>query len=136
MWVPEPDPEAIRDPTRAREDSEPIEVKAWQLLGAFLLRHGRVSGRKSRWTQAHFRRLEDQQFDRPVQQVVSLEYVDAIKEAQARTAGLEAQMHQALESWTPRPTVRAPTSLRAVATIAPVTILVELCELMRFDPPG
>ena len=47
---------------------EGIELKARQRLGAFLLRHGRVYREgKSRWTQKHFRWLEEQKFDSPVQ---------------------------------------------------------------------
>ena len=39
--------------------------------GAFLLRHDRVYREgKSRWTQRHFRWLEEQRFEHPVQQVV------------------------------------------------------------------
>ena len=135
VWVPGPDQEAIRDLTRAREDMKAIELKARQRLGAFLLRHGRVYGGKSRWTQAHFHWLEDQRFDLPVQQVVLQEYVDAVMAAQARTAGLEVQMHEALESWTLRPTVEALMSLRGVATITAMTVLAELGDLTRFDSP-
>ncbi len=51
VWVPDPDPEAMRDLTRAREDLKGIELKARQRLGAFLLRHTgctevRVTGRR------------------------------------------------------------------------------------------
>ena len=45
--------------TRAREDMKAIELKARQRLGAFLLRHERISQGRSRWTQAHFRWLEE-----------------------------------------------------------------------------
>ena len=61
MWVADEEQEAMRDLTRAREDLKGLELKARQRLGAFLLRHGRVyrEGR-SRWTQKHFRWLEEQ----------------------------------------------------------------------------
>ena len=53
----------MRDLTRAREDMKAIEFKARQRLGAFLLRHDRVYREgKSRWTQQHFRWLEEQKF--------------------------------------------------------------------------
>ena len=70
--------------------------------------------------------------------MVFQEYVDAIRVAQARTAGLEAQMHHALESWPLRPTVEALMgSLRGVATITAtaMTVLAELGDLTRFDSP-
>jgi len=47
-----------------------IELKARQRVGAFLLRHGRVyDGSKNRWTQAHFRRQKQIEFDAPAQQI-------------------------------------------------------------------
>lgn len=75
-----------------------LELKARQRLGAFLLRHGRVYGGKTRWTQAHFRWLEQQRFDLALQQIVFQEYVDAVVAAVKRTAGLKAQMDEALDA--------------------------------------
>jgi len=42
VWVPGPEQEAVRDLTRAREDTKALERQAKQRLGAFLLRHGRL----------------------------------------------------------------------------------------------
>ena len=112
-----------------------MELKTRQRLGAFLLRHSRVYDGKSRWTQAHFRWLEQQRFDHAVQQVVFQEYVDAVKAAQARTAGLEAQMRDVLATWSLRPTAEALMSLRGVAMITAMTVLAELGDLTRFDTP-
>ena len=135
VWVPGPDQEAVRDLTRAREDMKALELKARQRLGAFLLRHGRVYGGKSRWTQAHFRWLEQQRFDLALQQTVFQEYVDAVVAAVKRTAGLKAQMHETLGAWSQRPTAEALMSLRGVSTITAMTILAELGDLTRFDSP-
>ncbi len=135
VWVPGPDQEAVRDLTRAREGMKSMELKARQRLGAFLLRHGRVYDGKSRWTQAHFRWLELQRFDYPLQQVTFQEYVDMVLQAQARTAGLEAQMHNALSTWSLRPTAEALMSLRGVATITATTVLAEPGDLTHFDSP-
>ena len=135
VWVPGPDREAVRDLTRAREDMKAVELKTRQRLGAFLLRHGRVYGGKSRWTQAYFRWLEEQRFDLPLQQVVFQEYVDAAIAAGKRTGGLEAQMHEMLATWSQRPTAEALMSLRGVSTITAMAILAELGDLTRFDTP-
>ena len=90
VWVPDEEQEAMRDLTRAREDMKAIELKARQRLGAFLLRHARVYREgKSRWTKMHFRWLEEQKFEHPVQQVVFQEYVDTVVEARTRVASLE-----------------------------------------------
>lgn len=136
VWVPDQEQEAIRDLTRAREDMKAIELKARQQLGAFLLRHGRIyQDGKSRWTQAHFRWLETVKFDSPVQQIVLQEYLDTVKAAQRRVAGLEAQMHEALAQWSLRPVVEALMALRGVSLITAMTTLAELGDITRFDSP-
>jgi len=135
VWVPGPDQEAVRDLTRAREDMKALELKARQRLGAFLLRHSRVYRGRTRWTQAHFRWLEQQRFDLAIQQTVFQEYVDAVVAAVKRTAGLKAEMHEALRTWSQRPTAEALMSLRGVSTITAMTILAELGDLTRFDSP-
>lgn len=136
VWVPGLEQEAMRDLTRAREDMKGLELKARQRLGAFLLRHGRVYREgKSRWTQRHFRWLETVKFDDAIQQVVLQEYIDTVREAQARVAGLEGQMRQALESWSLRPVVEALMALRGVDLITAMTVLAELGDITRFDSP-
>ena len=113
-----------------------IELKARQRLGAFLLRHGRVYREgKRRWTQKHFRWLEEQKFEHPVQQVVLQEYIDTVVEARTRVASLEEQMRQALEGWSLRPVVEALIALRGVDLITAMTVLAELGDLTRFDSP-
>ena len=136
VWVPGAEQEAMRDLTRAREDMKAMELKARQRLGAFLLRHGRVYDTgKSRWTQAHFRWLEAQAFEQPVQQVVFQEYVDAVTQASARVAGLEDRMHRALQTWSLAPAVAGLRALRGVGTVTAMTVLAELGDVTRFDSP-
>lgn len=137
VWVPDQEQEAIRDLTRAREDMKALELKARQQLGAFLLRHGRIyQDGKSRWTQAHFRWLETVKFDSPVQQIVLQEYLDTVKAAQRRVAGLEVQMREVLVQWSLRPVVEALMALRGVSLITAMTTLAELGDITRFDSPS
>ena len=136
VWVLDEEQEAMRDLTRAREDMKAIELKARQRLGAFLLRHGRVyRAGKSRWTQQHFRWLEEQKFEHPMQQVVFQEYVDTVTEARHRVAGLEGQMREALEGWSLRPVVEGLIALRGVDVVTAMTVLAEVGDLTRFDSP-
>ena len=135
VWVPDPEQEAMRDLTRAREDMTALQTKARQRLGAFLLRHHRVYPGKSRWTQAHRHWLADQSFDHPVQQVVFQEYVDACHEAARRVAGLDDQIRAAAASWSFAPMVDALISLRGLDVLSAVTVLAELGDLTRFDNP-
>lgn len=136
VWVPDREQEAMRDLTRAREDMKAIELKARQRLGAFLLRHGQVFRGKSRWTQAHWRWLETVKFDSPVQQVVLVEYIEAVKRAQRQVATLEKQMREALTDWSLRPVAEALMAMRGIRLVAAMTILAELGDLTRFDAPS
>ena len=136
VWVPDAEQEAIRDLSRAREDMKAIELKARQRLGAFLLRHGQVYREgASRWTQAHWRWLAAVRMPSAVQQLVLQEYLEAVKEAQRRVAGLEEQLRQVVADWSLRPVVEGLMALRGVSLIAAVTILAELGDLSRFDSP-
>jgi transposase len=135
VWVPGEEQEVMRDLTRAREDMKAMELKARQRLGAFLLRHEQVYGGKSRWTQAHFRWLEGLKMADPLQQIVLQEYIDAVKETQARVTGLERQLSQALAGWSLRPVVEALMALRGVKAITAMTIVAELGDLSRFESP-
>ena len=136
VWVPDEEQEAMRDLTRAREDLKAIELKARQRLCAFLLRHSRVYRQgKSRWTKQHFRWLEEQKFEHPVQQVVFQEYVDTVMEARLRVASLEGQMREALQGWSLRPVAEALIALRGVDVVTAMTVLAELGDLTRFDSP-
>lgn len=135
VWVPDREQEAVRDLTRAREDMKSVELKARQRLNHFLLRHGLVYGGKSRWTKAYYRWLEQVRFDYPVQQIVLQEYVDAVKEAQRRVAGLESQMRQVLSSWSLGAVAESLMALRGVSLIVAMTTLAELGDITRFDSP-
>ena len=135
VWVPDERQEAIRDLTRCREDMKAMERQARQRLSAFLLRHGKVYTGKSRWTQAHFRWLERVTFGVGVQQIVFEEYVGAVKQAQARVAGLEEQMRQALADWPLAPVVEALMALRGVKLITAMTVVAEVGNISRFDSP-
>ena len=136
VWVPDQEQEAMRDLTRAREDMKDLERRTKQRLNAFLLRYGRIyTDGKSRWTQAHFRWLERLKFDHAVQQIVFQEYIDAIKQAEARVAGLVKEMEKALQSWALAPVVEALMALRGVKLITAMTIMAELGDITRFDSP-
>jgi len=135
VWVPDEAREAIRDLTRCREDMKAMERRARQRLSAFLLRHGKVYTGKSKWTQAHLRWLERVKFELAVQQIVFEEYVDAVKQAQARVAGLEEEMRQALADWPLAPVVEALMALRGVKLITAMTVIAQLGDISRFDSP-
>ena len=136
VWVPDQEQEAMRDLTRAREDMKGLERTTKQRLNAFLLRYGRIyASGKSRWTQAHCRWMEGLKFDITIQQIVFQEYVDAVKQAEARVAGLEKEMEKALDSWVLAPVVEALMALRGIKLITAMTVMAELGDITRFDSP-
>lgn len=135
VWVPDEAQEAMRDLERCREDFKHTERRIRQRLNSFLLRHGRIYPGRSRWTQAHFRWLETQRFAHRAQQIVFQEYVDAVKEAQARIKGLDQALQNTLEGWSREGETHGVMALRGVNTLTAVTTLAELGDLTRFDSP-
>ena len=135
VWVPDAEQEAMRDLSRAREDMKILDKQLRQRLSGFLLRHGRIYNGRGRWTQAHWRWLETQRFEAPPQQIVLEEYVEAVRAAQARTAGLEKQLFEAAQDWSLGAAARAAMALRGVDRTAAITLLAELDDLSRFQHP-
>jgi transposase len=78
--VPAVDAEAIRDLSRAREDTLRALKAAKLRLKAFLLRHAiRYTGRAN-WSPAHLRWLSEVVCPTPAQQIVFQEYVQTVTE--------------------------------------------------------
>lgn len=137
VWVPGVEQEAMRDLSRCRSDFKVQQLKARQQLNAFVLRHGHHWERgKSRWTQAHWRWLEQREFAHPWQQQVLREYMDAVESASERVKQLEAELlGVALPQWSLAPVVDSLVALRGIDKVAAVTLLAELGDVSRFDSP-
>jgi transposase len=135
VYVPQVEDEAIRDLTRAREDTI-CDLKAAKFrLKAFLLRHDiRYTGRAT-WSPAHLRWLSEVVFPTPAQQIVFQEYVRAVNEHTERLQRLEQELHEQVTSWRLQPVVAALQALRGVQFTVAVTTLAELGDLTRFDTP-
>ena len=112
IYVPDPEDEAVRDLTRAREDARIAERKAKQRLNSFLLRNDFVYSGKKKWTKPHLNWLSDLKMKHPVQQIVFLEYLDAVHECSQRIIRINEQIHQVASEWRWAPTVKSLQSLR------------------------
>jgi transposase len=135
VYVPQVDDEAIRDLTRAREDTLRDLKSAKFRLKAFLLRHDiRYTGRAT-WGPAHLRWLSEVVCPTPAQQIVFQEYVRAITELTERLQRLEQELHDQVKTWRLQPVVDALQALRGVQFTAAVTIVAEIGDLTRFDSP-
>lgn len=135
VWVPDKEQEGIRDLSRAREDFKQIETKARQRLGAFLLRNGKIYSGKSKWTQAHWRWMQELSFETPMQHIVMQEYIEAVKEATRRVRGMEGQMQWAVRGWSLEPVLKSLMAMRGVSMVTAMMILAELGDLTRFSSP-
>jgi transposase len=133
VWVPDEATEAMRDLTRAREDSKYAETRARQRLNAFLLRHGRNYPGKTRWNRTHLRWVRSQTFAHPSQQICLEEYLEAVEEAGRRIARYDEQIRGLVTEWPRSPVVKALTAHRGVSLLTAVTVVAELGDLTRFD---
>jgi transposase len=136
VYVPNPDDEAMRDLTRAREDSTAFQRKSKQQLNAFLLRHGHIYNGKKNWSKAHFNWIADIKMEHQCQQITLQEYVDFVQTCIKRVERLTEQIIQLVDQWRMAPVVYALQALRGVSTIVAVTTVAELGDLSRFDHPS
>jgi transposase len=133
--VPEVEDEAIRDLTRAREDTISDLQDAKFRLKAFLLRQDiRYAGRAN-WGPAHLRWLSEVVCPTAAQQIVFQEYVRAITEYTERLQRLEQELQAQVQVWRLHPVVEALQALRGVQFTVAVTIVAEIGDLTRFDNP-
>jgi transposase len=135
VYVPQVEDEAIRDLTRAREDTIRDLKAAKFRLKAFLLRHDiRYTGRAT-WSPAHLRWLSEVVCPTPAQQIVFQEYVRAVNEHAERLQRLEQELHEQVTAWRLYPVVEALQALRGVQFTVAVTTVAELGDLTRFENP-
>src|SRR5918995_1783829 len=112
--VPTVEDEAIRDLTRAREDTIRDLKDAKFRLKAFLLRHDiRYTGRAN-WSPAHRRWLSEVVCPTPAQQIVFQEYVRAVQEPTDRLQRLDQELQDHVKTWRLAPVVEALQALRGV----------------------
>jgi transposase len=133
--VPTVEDEAIRDLSRAREDTLSDLKAAKFRLKAFWLRHDiRYTGRAN-WTPAHLRWLSEVVCATPAQPIVCQEYVRAVHEHTERLQRLEPELQEQVKTWRLQPVVEALEGLRGVQFTVAVTIVAELGDLTRVENP-
>src|SRR5919199_6102433 len=133
--VPNVEDEAIRDLTRAREDTISDLKDAKFRLKAFLLRHDIRDTGRAHGGPAHLRWLSEVVCPTPAQQIVFQEYVRAVTDHTERLARLEQALTDQVQTWRLAPVVEALQALRGVQFTVAVTMVAELGDLTRFDTP-
>jgi transposase len=94
VYVPTVEDEAIRDLTRAREDTLGDLKDAKFRLQAFLLRHDIRDTGRANWSPAHLRWLSEVVCPTAAQHIVLQEYVRAVTEHTARLQRLDQELQE------------------------------------------
>lgn len=107
IWIPDPEDEAIRDLSRAREDAVNARTQARHQLKGFLLRHDvRYTGKTS-WCGAYYRWLETLNFGAGPAQTALTEYWLAVTAADERVERLTQSLQACITNWRFAPVVAA-----------------------------
>jgi transposase len=133
--VPKGEDEAIRDLSRAREETRSDCKDAKFRLKAFLLRHDIRSTGRANGSPAHLRWLSEVVCPTLAQQIVFQAYVRAVTEHTARLQRLAQELHEHVHAWRLHPVVEALQALRGVQCTVAVTMVAEIGDLTRFDTP-
>jgi transposase len=135
IWIPDPDDEAIRDLSRAREDAVNSRTQARHQLKGYLLRHDvRYTG-KTAWCGAYYRWLATLSFGVGATQTAFTEYWQAVKSADDRVERLTKALQGSITGWRLEPVVNALQALRGVAVITAIGLTAEIGDFSRFAHP-
>ena len=135
IYVPEPEDEAIRDISRARELAMHDLNHARYQLKALLLRNNIQYAGTANWSIKHLRWLTELILPHPSQQFVLQEMIQTISERNARLERLDNELAHHIISWRYYPVVKAIQALRGVRLLVAAGVVAELGDLTRFDNP-
>lgn len=135
VYVPNPEDEAIRDLSRAREECVSTRTKAKQRLKSFLLRHDIRCPHRANWNEAHLRWLAEIRLPHPASQIVYQEYLNAVTESVQREQRLLGEIEKHVKQWRLYPAVVSLMALRGVRMVVASTMIAELGDLSRFPHP-
>ncbi|MBR8842570.1 MULTISPECIES: IS110 family transposase [Pseudoalteromonas] len=135
IYVPEPEDEAIRDLSRAREVAMKDLKDAKYQLKALLLRNNINYAGTANWSLKHLRWLTELVLPHPAQQIVLQEFIQTINERTARLERLDNELSHHVYQWRYYPVVKAIQAMRGVRLLVAAGIVAELGDLTRFDHP-
>ena len=133
--APNPEEEAYRDLTRAREDAKRDLLSARHRLSKFLLRRGYVFREGRNWTLKHRGWLRSLKFDQEVLEQVFQSYLLGIEQIEERLKELEGYIEQAACTERYADQVGWLRCLRGVDTLTAMVLLTELHDPSRFRTP-
>jgi len=136
IYVPEPEDEAMRDLSRARERSMRDLNDARYQLKALLLRNHICYTGTANWSLKHLRWLTELVLPHACQQIVLQEMIQTINERMRRLARLDDELAHQVKSWRYYPVVQAFQAMRGVRLLVATGVVAELGDLTRFDHPS
>jgi len=139
VWVPDPAHEALRDLVRLRESAVKSRLRVRHQLTKFLLRRGRAKPKEwSSWTRKHLEWIRQQKFDHSSDEVIHADLLSEVEHADGRIERLEKSMDEAMERAPAeqQELVAALATLRGVARLTAVTLVVEVGSFSRFQTAG
>jgi transposase len=136
VWAPDPEQEALRDLTRAREAAKVDVSRVKQRISKMLLRLGinRPEGMKGPWTQKHRRWLGELTFASKAQQLVWGSLLLALEQGEARLKQLEEALPEAASSSRYGSLIGGLQCLKGVGLITAVTLVAELGDVVSRFP--
>ncbi len=135
IYVPEPEDEAVRDLSRAREVAMKDLKDAKYQLKAMLLRNDINCKIKDNWSASHLRWLTELILPHPAQQIVLQECIQTITERIQRLERLDNELVNQVQRWRYYPVVKAVQAMRGVRLLVATGVVAELGDLNRFDHP-
>ena len=135
IYVPEPEDEAVRDLSRAREVAMKDLKDAKYQLKALLLRNNINYAGTANWSLKHLRWLTELVLSHPAQQLVLQEFIQTISERMARLERLDNELTHHVHQWRYYPVVKAIQAMRGVRLLVAAGVIAELGDLSRFDHP-
>ena len=135
IYVPEPEDEAVRDLSRARETAMKDLKDAKYQLKVLLLRNNINSKIKDNWSLQYLRWLAELVLPHPCQQIVLQEAVSTITERLKRLKRLDNELTHQVKKWRYYPVVKAVQAMRGVRLLVATGVIAELGDLTRFDHP-
>lgn len=135
IYVPEPEDEAVRDLSRAREVAMKDLKDAKHQLKALLLRNNITYEGSANWSKKHIFWLTGLVLPYPPQHIVLQEYIQTINERMARLERLDNELKHHVFQWRYYPVVKAIQAMRGVRLVVAAGLIAELGDLTRFDHP-
>lgn len=130
VWVPSIEEESHRDLARCREAARGDLMRARHRLGKLLLRRDiRFPGPGSNWTLAHWKWLNQLQFDDAPSRVVLADYLASVRALEQRRSALDRAIE---ETWPASPWVQTIARLRCMRGINSTTAFGLCAEIGDF----